>query len=68
MARVDVHECAVFDVNTINWTIKVRVEATLSRKIRKILPQGQHGYTPDKQEKAVQKVIEQARLLGEEIV
>lgn len=51
---------------TIDWTIKESVQATLRRNIRKILRQ--HGYPPDKQEKAVQTVIEQAKLLAEEIV
>jgi type I restriction enzyme R subunit len=51
---------------TIDWTIKESVQATLRRNIRRILRK--YGYPPDKQEKAVQTVIEQAKLLAEELV
>jgi type I restriction enzyme, R subunit len=50
---------------TIDWTIKESVQATLRRKIRRILRK--YGYPPDKQEKAIQTVIEQAKLLAEEL-
>jgi type I restriction enzyme, R subunit len=51
---------------TIDWTIKESVQATLRRNIRRILRK--YGYPPDKQEKAVQTVLEQAKLLAEELV
>jgi type I restriction enzyme, R subunit len=51
---------------TIDWTIKESVQATLRRNIRRILRK--YGYPPDKQEKAIQTVIEQAKLLAEELV
>ncbi len=50
---------------TIDWTIKESVQATLRRNIRRILRK--HGYPPDLQEKAVQTVIDQAKLLAEEL-
>jgi type I restriction enzyme R subunit len=51
---------------TIDWTIKESVQATLRRNIRRILRK--YGYPPDKQEIAVNTVIEQAILLAEELV
>lgn len=51
---------------TIDWTIKESVQATLRRNIRRILRK--YGYPPDKQEKAIQTVVEQAKLLAEELV
>jgi type I restriction enzyme R subunit len=42
------------------------VQATLRRNIRRILRK--HGYPPDLQEKAVQTVIDQARLLANDLV
>jgi type I restriction enzyme R subunit len=50
---------------TIDWTIKESVQATLRRNIRRILRK--YGYPPDKQERAIQTVMEQARLLAEEM-
>lgn len=50
---------------TIDWAIKESVQATLRRIIRRILRK--YGYPPDKQEKAIQTVIEQAKLLAEEL-
>ncbi|MBI3651480.1 MAG: DUF3387 domain-containing protein [Acidobacteria bacterium] len=50
---------------TIDWTIKESVQATLRRNIRRILRK--HGYPPDLQEKAVQTVINQAKLLAENL-
>ena len=47
-------------------TITENVQATLRRNIRRILRK--YGYPPDKQEKAIQTVIEQAKLLAEELV
>jgi type I restriction enzyme R subunit len=51
---------------TIDWTIKESVQASLRRNIRRILRK--YGYPPDKQEKAIVTVIEQAKLLAEELV
>jgi type I restriction enzyme R subunit len=51
---------------TVDWTIKESVQAMLRRNIRRILRE--HGYPPDLQEKAVQTVIDQAKLLAADIV
>ncbi|MBL7139088.1 MAG: type I restriction endonuclease subunit R, partial [Bacteroidales bacterium] len=51
---------------TIDWTIKESVQATLRRHIRQILRK--YGYPPDLQEKAVQTVIEQAKLIAEDLL
>jgi len=56
---------SVRNSTTIDWTIKESVQANLRRNIRRILRK--YGYPPDKQEKAVQTVLEQAKLLAEEI-
>jgi type I restriction enzyme R subunit len=48
----------------IDWTIKESVRANLRVIIKRILRK--YGYPPDKQEKAVQTVIQQAELLAEE--
>lgn len=50
---------------TIDWTIKESVQATLRRNIRRILRK--YGYPPDLQERAVDTVIKQAKLLAEDI-
>ena len=50
---------------TIDWTIKESVQSALRRNIRRILRL--HGYPPDLQEKAVETVIEQAKMLAEEL-
>jgi type I restriction enzyme, R subunit len=57
---------SVRNSTTIDWTIKESVQATLRRNIRRILRM--YGYPPDKQEKAIQTVIEQAKLLADEMV
>lgn len=57
---------SVRNSTTIDWTIKESVQATLRRNIRRILRK--YGYPPDKQEKAVMTVLEQARLLADSIV
>jgi type I restriction enzyme R subunit len=57
---------SVRNSTTIDWTIKESVQATLRRNIRRILRK--HGYPPDLQEKAVQTVIDQARLLANDLV
>ena len=51
---------------TIDWTVKESIQALLRRNIRRILRK--HGYPPDLQEKAVQTVIDQAKLLAEDLL
>lgn len=51
---------------TIDWTIKESVQSALRRNIRRILRL--HGYPPDLQEKAVDTVIMQAKLLAEDFI
>jgi type I restriction enzyme R subunit len=51
---------------TIDWAIKESVQANLRRNIRRILRK--FGYPPDLQEKAVETVITQAKLLAEDLV
>lgn len=51
---------------TIDWTIKESVQADLRRKIRRVLRKS--GYPPDLQEKAVETVINQAKMLAEDLV
>ncbi len=50
---------------TIDWTIKESVQSALRRNIRRILRL--HGYPPDLQEKAVDTVITQAKMLADNI-
>lgn len=50
---------------TIDWTIKESVQADLRRKIRRVLRKS--GYPPDLQEKAVETVINQAKMLAEDL-
>ena len=50
---------------TIDWTIKESVQSALRRNIRRILRL--HGYPPDMQEKAVETVITQAKMLAENL-
>jgi type I restriction enzyme R subunit len=49
---------------SIDWTIKESVRANLRVIIKRVLRK--FGYPPDKQEKAVQTVMQQAELLAEE--
>lgn len=51
---------------TIDWTIKESVQSSLRRNIRRILRL--HGYPPDLQEKAVETVITQAKMLAEDLL
>ncbi len=51
---------------TIDWTIKESVQSALRRNIRRILRL--HGYPPDLQEKAVDTVISQAKMLAEDLI
>ena len=48
---------------TIDWTSRENVRANLRRLVRRILRK--HGYPPDKQEKAIRTVLEQAEALSE---
>jgi type I restriction enzyme R subunit len=50
---------------TIDWTIKESVQSALRRNVRRILRL--HGYPPDLQEKAVETVITQAKVLADSI-
>jgi type I restriction enzyme R subunit len=54
-----VHENA-----TIDWTLKENVRAKLRVMVRRTLRQ--HGYPPDKQEKATQTVLEQAEVIAKD--
>lgn len=49
---------------TIDWTIRENVQAKLRLMVKRILRKW--GYPPDKQEKATQTVLEQAKHLGYE--
>lgn len=51
---------------TVDWTIKETVQADLRRNIRRILKK--FGYPPDLQEKAVETVITQAKMLADNLV
>ncbi|MDB4920646.1 type I restriction endonuclease subunit R [Mucilaginibacter sp.] len=50
---------------TIDWAIKESVQSALRRNVRRILRL--HGYPPDLQEKAVQTILTQAKMLAEDI-
>ncbi|RYE18423.1 MAG: DUF3387 domain-containing protein, partial [Sphingobacteriaceae bacterium] len=50
---------------SIDWTIKESVQSLLRRNIRRILRL--HGYPPDLQEKAVDTVLTQAKMLAENL-
>ncbi len=49
---------------TIDWTVRENVRAQLRVLVKRILRQ--HGYPPDKQEKATRTVLEQAEALSEQ--
>ncbi|MBN2682557.1 MAG: DUF3387 domain-containing protein, partial [Bacteroidales bacterium] len=49
---------------SIDWTVRESVQAKLRITVKKLLKK--HGYPPDKQAKAVQTVLEQAKLLADE--
>jgi type I restriction enzyme R subunit len=51
---------------TIDWTIKESIQSALRRNIRRILRL--HGYPPDLQEKAVDTVITQAKMLADDFL
>jgi type I restriction enzyme, R subunit len=47
---------------SIDWTVKENVRAKLRVMVRRKLRE--HGYPPDKQEKATQTVLEQAEVIA----
>jgi type I restriction enzyme R subunit len=49
---------------TIDWTVKESVQAKMRVTIKRILKK--YGYPPDKQEKAVRTVLEQAKVLAKD--
>jgi type I restriction enzyme R subunit len=49
---------------TVDWTLRESARAQIRVLVRRILRK--YGYPPDKQEKAMQTVLEQAELLGAE--
>ena len=49
---------------TIDWTVRESVRAKMRNAVRRVLRK--HGYPPDKQDRAIETVIEQAELLSEE--
>jgi type I restriction enzyme, R subunit len=51
---------------TIDWTVRESVRANLRRKVRRLLRE--YDYPPNKQEKAIQTIIEQAELLANDWV
>ena len=51
---------------TIDWSVRESVQAKLRLMVKKILKK--YGYPPDKQEKATITVLEQAKLMGYELV
>lgn len=55
---------AVRENVTVDWTIRESARANLRVMVKRILRK--YGYPPDRQEKAVQAVIEQAEVLSEE--
>lgn len=48
---------------TIDWTVRENVQADLRVIVKRILRK--YGYPPDKQERATQTVLEQAKVLSE---
>ena len=49
---------------TIDWTLRENVQANLRHLVRR--PLRKHGYPPDKQERATQTVLEQAKVLSQD--
>ena len=50
---------------TIDWTIRESARAKLMVLVKRTL--NKYGYPPDKQEKAVQTILEQAKLMADGI-
>lgn len=57
---------SVRNTTTIDWTIKETVQADLRRNVRRILRR--FGYPPDLQERAVETVLSQAKLLANDLI
>lgn len=55
--RVD----AVRNNVTLDWTVLEKIQAKLRVLVKRVLRQ--HGYPPDKEEKAIQTVLEQVKVL-----
>ncbi|MFN8027969.1 MAG: type I restriction endonuclease subunit R [Acidimicrobiia bacterium] len=55
---------AVRESTSIDWNLKESVRAGLRAKVRRLLTR--YDYPPDKEERAIQLVLEQAELLAEE--
>ncbi len=53
---------AVRESATIDWDVKETVRAAMRAKVRRLL--NRYGYPPDRQERAVKLVIEQAELFA----
>jgi type I restriction enzyme R subunit len=54
---------AVRESTTIDWTLKESVQAGLRAKVRRLL--ARYDYPPDKEERAIELVLEQAQLLAD---
>ena len=50
---------------TIDWTLRENVQAKLRVLVKKVLRK--YGYPPDKQQKATDTVLEQAKLLCKDL-
>jgi type I restriction enzyme R subunit len=55
---------AVRESASIDWNLKESVRAQLRAKVRRLLTR--YDYPPDKEERAIQLVLEQAELLAEQ--
>ena len=55
---------AVRESTSIDWNLKESVRAALRAKVRRLL--NPYDYPPDKEERAIQLVLEQAELLAQE--
>jgi type I restriction enzyme R subunit len=55
---------AVRESTSVDWNLKESVRAGLRAKVRRLLTR--YDYPPDKEERAIQLVLEQAELLAEE--
>ena len=51
---------------TIDWTLKESVQAKLKVMVKRILRK--YGYPPDKQKKATETVLEQAKVICNDLV
>jgi type I restriction enzyme R subunit len=54
---------AVRESATIDWTVKESVQAGLRARVKRLL--ARHDYPPDKEERAIELVLEQAQLFAE---